>query len=409
MRLPLLFFFLIPTIVHAEIQFSDSRVWKRAKLINPSQQVWSFQTSYQNSSNRFASFGRIEPLGRSYQRSVTWQRLLESEGSVQVRNQMEKYMSDSGAKSGDIAATASYEMQGEDLGFSIDWAYGLTKRWMIGFQVPFTLQTINVKSKVSMTSILARGAARIAAAQPRPTNMKERVKALAESELEGSGYDRVPEQRTQWTWGDINLMSQVNILSRRNWTWSLQQVLRFPTSRNPSVSDFLQQMTNDGQMDLGLNTLLDYQVKRWTLGLRLGAVAQLPDTSTMRVEETGSGTAAVDYTVDRDLGDWAWGSLDADLRVTSRLTLNAEYSYLSKAEDQYSGSALPARDYQMLAENTNQELHQTRVGALYKMGDSDVRSGVENKWVASIGYTYPWLGQNSLDSSRASLELINYF
>ena len=109
--------------------------------------------------------------------------------------------------------------------------------------------------------------------------------------------------------------------------------------------------------------------------------------------------------MNRDLGDWVWGALDADYRVTRSFGLDVEYAFLSKGRDSYKSDA---RDLAMLEKDTEQEVHQTRLGMSYNF-EGGARRGVEKKWVASLGYTYPWIGKNSSDASRAALEIMTYF
>jgi hypothetical protein len=87
------------------------------------------------------------------------------------------------------------------------------------------------------------------------------------------------------------------------------------------------------------------------------------------------------------------------------LGLDVEYAFLSKTKDVYSSVD---RDLSALSEDTDQEVHQTRLGMSYTFNGSQ-RRGVENKWVATLGYTYPFSGRNSADASRAAVEIISYF
>ena len=233
--------------------------------------------------------------------------------------------------------------------------------------------------------------------------MQQKVRTLAENELVNSGYDDIPDTQESLDWGDVSLLSQFYFIERPDWDWSLQQLVRFPSSRNPSVSDYFQQAGDDGQVDLGLTSLIDMNLRRWTLGVRLGYVAQLADSAKMRTSEE---RADVDPKVSRDLGDWAWGAVDADFRFSRTFEMDVEYAYLTKSPDSYVGGG---RDYAAFTRTTDQEVHQTRFGMIYNIGERSARRGVENKWVASLGYTYPWMGRNGVDASRTSLELISYF
>lgn len=397
------------TWAHSEVHFSDSRTWRRARLVSGGQQVWSLQSSYQKISDRFSANGKVEPLGQQYTRSVTWGQLLNNESTAQGRADMENYMRQRNVRENDVAATSSYELEREEIGFSVDWAYGLTKRWMIGFQVPVVLRKTEVKQNVDLAPVLAGGVgqrgSRSGTLGLSNNEVREKVRGMAQDELATKGYDDVPDQQQSWEWGDVNLLSQFYLYNGRDWNWALQQMVRFPTSRNPSVSDYFQRASDDGQLDLGVTSLLDYRVLRWTLGGRLGYVAQLPDSAKMRTPE-GEG---VDPKVHRDLGDWIWGAVDADYRMTRRLGLDLEYAFLAKSQDKYQGTSIDGTSYEVLGRDTNQEIHQTRIGLVYDVGTTTSRSGVDKKWVASLGYTVPWVGRNSVDASRAAVEIITYF
>jgi hypothetical protein len=395
----------------AEVSLQDSRTWRRAKLISAGQQVWSFQSSYQKISDRFTTNGQVEGLGARHAQVLTWGQLLRAETDGKAKAEMREYMGKQNAAESDIAATAAYRMEREEVGFGVNWAYGLTKSWMIGFQLPVVLRSTSVSSRVSLMPKLAHGAGQTGQKSLLALNaqdMAKRVKSLAEQELTNSGYDSVPDQQQNWEWGDVSLLSQFYLTQAYRWRWALQEMVRFPTSQNPSVSDFLQQSSDDGQLDLGLTSLMDYRMRHWTLGLRAGYVVQLPDSAKMRVPGS-SNTKGIDPKVHRDLGDWLWVGVDGDYRINRRLGLDLEYAYLSKKEDHYKGSSQNGVDYSSLSYGTDQEVHQTRVGLLYEIGDSSSRRGVENKWVASVGYAYPWIGRNSSDASRTSFELISYF
>ncbi|MGE0527312.1 MAG: hypothetical protein AB7G93_02610 [Bdellovibrionales bacterium] len=396
----------------AEVYVQDHGIWRRARGVSVGQQVWAFQSSYQRASQRFSNSREVQPLGHSYARTVTWRDLLRAEPSIQARERLEDYVQTRGIGLDEVAASAEYDLEREEVGFSVDWAYGLTARWMIGFQVPLMHRRTRVETDVRFTPELAQGSGvdvRHSALALTRTELRERVQGLAEEELANSGYDSIPDEQQSWDVGDVSLLSQVAFIDAPDWKWSLQQIVRFPTARNSSIADYFQTAGDEGQVDLGLTSLLDHHVRRWTWGLRLGYVAQLPDTLKMRVPSTQSGSPEVDPNVSRDLGDWVWASMDSEYRMTARLDLHLEYAFLAKAQDRYDGGNLEGIEYDHLAAGTEQELHQSRLGVQYRLSDTTERNGIENKWVASLGYVYPWIGRNSVDASRTTLELITYF
>jgi hypothetical protein len=393
----------------AEVRFEGSHVWRHARLLTPGQQLLSLQTSYQNVTDRFAADGRLEPMGGAYGRKVTWGQLVRAESS-QGRAELRNYMRQKGVGDNDVAATSTYKVTREEIGLELNWAYGLTSNWMIGLRLPLVRRTTRVQQHIAMVPDLALGARQKLNGSflGGGDAVGDRVAELAQGELANSGYDRVPDEKQSLEWGDISLMSQEGLYQTYHWRWSLQQALRFPTAQNPSLSDYIQMSNDEGQVDLGATSMVEYQSGRWTTGWRVGYVAQLPDTPRMRVPDGGQGTR-VEPTVRRDLGDWIWTSLDGEVRLTRRWDFNLEHSLLSKARDHYTGSSLPAEDYEALAMNTDQQLQQTRLGFLYRPTAISVRDGVFNRWATAVDFTYPWIGRNAADASQASFEVISYF
>lgn len=399
--------FLFTLSVQGEVRLYDTRVWNRARILPAGQQVWSFKSSYQTEERRFSGKGEVQPLGQPYARAVTWGQLLKGSQRAEMPAELVEMMKRK--QQDDVAATATYELTREELSLGTDWAYGMTKSWMIGFQLPIFYRRTHVRTSVALTPDLVAGMAQQGRqrAAANSAKMNEQIRELANQELVDSGYDNVPDERATWELGDVSLLSQTSFVQKYSWQWSLQQVVRIPTARNPSLGDYFQSSNDEGNIDLGLTSLLDYRRRRWLFGTRLGYVLQVPDSIKQRVPSQNS--SHIDPKVHRDLGDWGWAAFDTDCRVSRDVDLNLEYSYLRKGHDHYDGSSTKGIDYSVLSENTDQELHQTRVGVVYRLGETSARRGVEHKWVASLGYNYPWIGRNSVDASRTSLELTSYF
>jgi len=143
-------------------------------------------------------------------------------------------------------------------------------------------------------------------------------------------------------------------------------------------------------------------------------VAQLPDSVRMHVPDSSSqgsaaGGRAVEPTVARDLGDWFWASADAEIAVHRRVSLNVEHALLSKGRDSYGAGASDGISFDSYGDNTDQQLQESKLGFVYRIGSTKSRGGVMSRWTAAIDYTYPWIGKNSIEASRTSFEFINYF
>jgi ABC-type Mn2+/Zn2+ transport system ATPase subunit len=150
-----------------------------------------------------------------------------------------------------------------------------------------------------------------------------------------------------------------------------------------SHDDYFRSSDDSGQMDAGLNSLFDFRLHRWTYGLQGGYIVQLPDSLRQRVSDS-SASRQVDPKVSRDLGDWYWGGLSVDYRLGLRTEFNVEYSYLRKFMDRYKGHSSEGLDYSRFETGTDQEVHQTRLGAQYVLSSNGIRGGIEDKWVAGV-------------------------
>ncbi len=330
-------------------------------------------------------------------------RSLQSE-STQGRADLRAFMRKRGVSESDVAATAEYAVERTEFSLEANWAFGLTQNWMIGLRLPLAVRTTRVRESVEMAPTLAGG---IGATEQ--ADLGVRAKQLAESQLANSGYDRIPDQKQSWDWGDISLLSQHGLLKAQHWQASMQELVRFPTAQSPSITDYIQTSSDEGQTDLGVTLLADYQRAGWLVGARLGYVMQLPDTTRNRAPVASPATVQSSPSVHRDLGDWVWSSLDLEYKIARNWDINAEYTILSKARDSYSGDALTGSEYAHLADRSDEQLQQSRLGVLYRIGGGGIRDGVLNRWTTALDFTYPWGGRNATNVSRTSLELISYF
>ncbi len=309
-----------------------------------------------------------------------------------------------GVSESDVAATADYTVTRQEVALEINWAFGLTRNWMIGMRLPLTHRTTRVRESVEMTPTLLSGVQATSGA-----DLSGHVRQLAQSQLSNSGYDRVPAEKQSWDWGDISLLNQESLLQARRWQVSLQELVRFPTAQSPSIADYIQTNNDEGQVDIGATVLADYQTSRWMVGTRFGYVMQLPDTTRMRTALNSSQSDTANPSVRRDLGDWVWGAIGTDIKVARHWNVNFEHAFLSKARDSYSGDSLSGTEYAHLADNSDQQLQQSQVGIQYRIGGSGQRDGVVNRWSTSVDYTYPWTGRNAADDSKTTLEITSHF
>lgn len=264
-------------------------------------------------------------------------------------------------RSRDSQINASEKFARQDVNLKATWAYGLTSWWSLGFEVPLTYR-----------------------------------------QTEFSDF-----KQNEWLWQDIHLRTQIRMIKRYQWTWAIRPSAKIPTARTAPITNEMPLSDDDGQLDFGISSLIDYRMRRALIGLKMGYVVQMPDEIRTELNQSRSAlpSGSRDPQIQRDLGDWLWLAVDGEWRLNRKTSMNVEYGYFYKNEDRYSGENM---NLLSIPQAGVQEVHQSRLKLLYQLVDSN-KSWLEDKWLLSVGYTHPWAGRNVANSGHAALELISYF
>jgi len=387
----------------ADFQWSDNFVWNRARVITPRQHSWSFRSTYKTFDSRYGSTGDVQDLGRPFDRTWTWKQILSGTGAnSQAQGFFQNYMRTNSLNENDIAAGTTFDLKRQESTFEIAWAYGLSERWMIGLQVPISYVTTQL---VPNTSMRSRGVASAADTQ----EARNRVSAFVQDRLAAEGYDELQPRSQNLIVGDVSLMNQYAVWQNPDWALALQQITRIPAAPNNNVADYIRYSRGDGQIDLGLNAMLDHQWHRFLFGGRIGYTKAIPDVQKMRVPASDNSFQIVDRSVRRNLGDLVSTSAETFYGLNRRWKVNGAYLAFFKGADHYSGGDASADQYNQLGADSAQELHLARAGVSYLIGTPTSRSGIERKWVANLNAYYPLSGQNISEGPEASLELQAFF
>lgn len=322
---------------------------------------------------------------------------------------MNKFRADNNLSTGDVAATTDFEVQRDETMLDIAWAYGLTRTWMVGLEVPMSMVDTRLKINTVATPML-RGALTGASVNAlSEADVRNQVQAAIDQQLTSEGYDHLKNRTQDFIVGDFSILSQVSLYQNADWTFSLQQLVRIPSAPANNVNDYVRYSRDDGQIDLGLTSLLDFKWRRYLFGAKLGYLAQLPDVQRMRVPVYNQNSVqVVDRRVNRDLGDVITASFETFYNLDSRWSMNGAYIGLFKGEDKYSGESNTAA-YNLLSQNSEQVLHLGRVGISYLLGRPKSRSELERKWMVNANYYHPVAGLNVSSAPSGALELQAFF
>lgn len=344
----------------------------------------------------------MQDLGRPFDRTWTWKQIISgSSANAQAQGFFQNYMRTNSLSDSDIAAGTNFDLKRQESTFEMSWAYGLSERWMIGLQVPISYVTTQL---VPNTTMASRGLA----SATDTAEARQRVNTFVQERLASEGYDELQPRSQNLIVGDVSLMNQFSLWQNPDWAMALQQVTRIPSAPNNNVADYIRYSRGDGQIDLGLNAMLDHQWKRFLFGGKVGYIKAIPDSQKMRVPNSDNSTL-VDRSVHRNLGDLVSTSVETFYNLSRHWTVNGAYLGFYKGADHYSGADASSDQYNQLGADTDQELHLARAGVSYLIGSPTSRSGIERKWLANLNVYNPLAGKNISEGPEASLELQAFF
>lgn len=385
----------------SEIRWAESPLWRSAQVLPQGQHRWSARAGGQVINNRFDAGGEEIALGEGFGQKWTWGDLLKAQRNKGNQDELLQYMEQNDISENDQAATSGFNIEREEINFDVSWAYGMTSRWMFGLFMPVSQVTTRVSSEVALEERSTQGFKIFAQQNHDVENVERMVENLVRGEIESQGYREIPTEREQWVWGDISLLNQYLAYSSEDLRWSLQQVLRMPTSRNPSLSEFALASRDEGQIDIGISQYLERNFGPFTGIFGAGYINQLPGPIRVSERNENGERLADDREIERDLGDLWWGGLESRYNLSSWLRLSGAYRYFYKEPDEFK--------FIQSIENQSQEAHLARLVASYVFSPVETRYGIEKKWLLNLQLQSTLAGNNTDQATSAALEIQTYF
>lgn len=405
MRVPLLILCLIiATPAFAEWGWKESPLWRSASVLNSGQHQWSLRAGQQTITNRYDVDGQSQPLGKSFNKEWKWQEILSTEKDINARAALLEYMKSNGITQEDVAASSTVDVKREEVLMDFSWAYGMSDRWTFGVFFPISKITTKANPKINVRPEAVAAIQKTQKSKLTKEGAGKLIEQKVQDHIASQGFRTISETSERWVWGDLSLMNQYLFYKDVDQKASIQQVLRFPTSRNASLSDYVQSSYDEGQIDLGLSIYFDQIIGRVTATASGGYLNQLPGP--VRVTELNEdGQREGDVEVTRNLGDIWWAGADTVWRLTRNIQIGGGYRYFWKEKDRYD------RTHSVRVDSIQgQDMHLARVGAHYVFDPLDAtRYEIEKKWAVGLEFQTPIAGRNSEQAASATLDLQTYF
>lgn len=368
-----------------------------------SQLGWS--SGFSRIQENLDSRGQSLRLGAPYSQSLSLRELWEQSALVEPRLKVLETLAHS--ENIDLNSTAletDFDVAQEELRMHGHWSYGLTSGWMIGVRVPIIYRQTRVRAQANKTPFFDQFSKNLGKQHPDlALALENQIGSAAIRKLESLGYEPFEEETRDFLLGDTELLSKTRIFEGSKVTWGLRQRLALPTSSAPRPYQFIESEAGDGQVDLGVDNLVDYQLtSRVFVTHQFGYTYQVPDQRKMRLQ-TGSDSIVLESGVRRELGQIFSTALFVEYEWSSSLSLLSGYTYRFKNEDRYFGDADPAI-YQTLSRGSSQELHMSHLGLGYQFKNADLSPVQTNLYVSSV-----LAGRGVANTTLAQLDLLFYY
>lgn len=369
-------------------------------------------SAYTTAENTYSESGAIESIGSDFSRRLDAKMLAAM--SPTTAETIRQLNAASPGLGDQIAVNLETQVKTEAFSNVAALEYGLTDRLSVGIIVPFVKASVDVEAETSPDQALSEKIARLPSADPRRAALQQVQAKLDVNALQATLTNQYGYQDGLRSWsgtglGDIELGGKFNYHRSSQMMATLKGGVRLPTGRTNDPDLLFDLGFGDGQTDLGLFHLLDYNFTP-NLGMTLetGYTVQLPDDVQMRVpisEEVPISPTKV--TLDRKLGDIINAEIEGNYTFLKVLTLSARYRYQKIFDTDYSGGN--GANLALIENNSGSELHQGAFQLEYT-NLAHVRAGRSKfPYAAAAFYRVPLTGENVSDSRTAGIQLKTYF
>lgn len=399
----------LPVSSPARVLKWGSSSWEQARILPSGEQKVSFKVQTFETSKDFSGQGGQVSSGRAYGYTTRFSDLIDGSGEkgLEIRSLLKKQ----GVSESTPVYSTEFSMETTEIQSEITWSRGLTPWWMVGISVPYVQSSTKVQSSKKLSPEYERLKKQLKvnnSGKPISTFVEQGKSRPLELDLENNDYDQVNGTVEYQGVGDVELLSQIKLLETEKLYGAFRQRLVVPSGKNEGPYTYFKSNSADGQMDLGLDALMDVQAsKSWVLTALLGYTLQMEDTQGVRVPDGKSSPMdwKVDNNVERDLGDIFIARLSSVYRIYERYWVSAGVEHTQKSQDQYSGSEYEPWQYDLMGNNTEEQRQLARLGLRYTSHKWRYSYLSRSQFTAGLEYLTVFAGENTPKANAAALEL----
>ncbi len=368
--------------------------------------------------SRYNGEGIVEPLGNKFNKSVSWQNLIDSQASDLEKTKLKGLLKANNISDAEWKTDGPGSVTGK-VNTSIQakvpvLAFGVTNRLTLALAVPVLKIQASVDTGFDTAKHPSgeRFMSSLCEADPVKCNeVNHKLRNAIGMKLAALGYEPL-QSKTVSGIGDIKLVGKYKLHQDSVSNFTVKSEVTFPTGIKPNPDQVVDLPTGDGQYDLGAMLIWDYQLRE---GLKMNAfggyTAQLPDQIVKRIPTAEDSLSSTKELLKRNLGDVVSCGAGFTYEFPSTgLNIGAGYSFQYLGQTHYKDGQYDSSRYRLLEGDAPlQTLHSATLMA----GFSTVGWYQEKKFVypfqANLAFSQPLSGKNVTKNNVLMAELVLFF
>lgn len=350
--------------------------FRQAKILDVGDMTFSIAGTRTDAKTEFNDRGiRVNGHGLIL-RELTWRQFIQESPESQ-RVQLRALQAQKGKLEDDIAVTEKVYSVAERTLIRPFWAFGLSDRWTIGARLSIIAENRLVSRQKEWTSN-EENQSKVLSRDQSVSGIRS---SASQDEEEGGQIFEGLSSGVRYHIGDVEILGAYLVNRSPSGSWVLRHALVLPTSPTLGTYSIDPFLTNEGQFDLGVDSLWQWWWgSGWSVTASVGYLLQLPDVIAMRVPEKGRSfvDGDIDSDVVRNPGDEVSAELMIFRKLTSSWFVRTGFSFSRKDADRFSGRRFEGGRYELLSDHTAAKSQEGRFGISYE------QQGIREIWTRSL-------------------------
>jgi hypothetical protein len=363
--------------------------------------------------DKFNGTGQVVPVGNALNKGVTWNKIIDGKDTDLEKGLLRGYLESKNVNLSDEVGQTTGEV-GIDFQPMIPiLAYGLTEKMTVAVAVPVIKTNLQVgagfvanqKLETIGKNLIQDGS------QGKAYELQYKTANAIEEKLRKYNYD--PLQSSEQTrLGDVRVVTKNLVMQKGPLDVAVKGMVTAPTGETTDVDKAVDIGTGDGQWDLGVGVVTDWQYSEANVFSGFFSVtSQLPSSRARRIpEEAGSKLSPdVDNNTTVDLGDVLNFQISNKYSFMKGFSFSSAVTMQYKDSDNYSGNKYSATRYNWLEKDTAQTMESLHLA----LGYSTLPLFKEKKFPVPLetNLTFNQVvgGMNAIKDYLVSFELAAYF